>query len=175
MIHSKSPFKGVDKVIEYLGRYSYRVAISNARIKEITDSTVTFEYKDYRQNGALKLMTLTGEAFLHRFIQHILPAKFVRIRHYGFLAACNRGKLRSIQQQLNVPCSPLKREKKKWTQVCEEKWKEYNLCKCCKMAQMVTVEVFKPVRPPPSIIIRGPGSLSFNDKTSYPETTAWRD
>lgn len=155
VVYSKAPFKGVDKVIEYLGRYSYRVAISNARIKEVTGSDVTFEYKDYRQNGAHKLMTLTGEAFLHRFSQHILPAKFVRIRHYGFLSGSNRKKLRSIQQQLNVPCSPLKREKKKWTQVCEERWKEYNLCKCCGMAQMITVEVFKPGRSPPFVIVRG--------------------
>lgn len=152
VVYSKAPFKGADKVIEYLGRYSHRVAISNARIKGITESSVTFDYKDYRQNGAHKLMTLAGQEFLHRFSQHVLPPRFVRIRHYGFLAARNRKKIRSIQQQMEIPCSPMKREKKKWMQVCQEKWTEYNLCKHCGMAQMITVEVFRPIRPPPYVI-----------------------
>lgn len=152
VVYSKAPFKGVDKVIEYLGRYSHRVAISNSRIKDITENSVTFDYKDYRQKGSHKLMTLTGEEFLHRFSQHVLPPGFVRIRHYGFLAACNREKLRNIQRQMKIPCSPLKREKKKWMQVCQDKWIEYNLCKHCGRAQMITVETFRPVRPPPVLM-----------------------
>lgn len=158
VVYSKAPFKGVDKVIEYLGRYSHRVAISNARIKNVTEDSVTFDYKDYRQNGVHKLMTLTPEEFLHRLSRHILPPGFVRIRHYGFLAACNREKLRSVQSQMKVPCSPSKREKKKWRQVCPEKWTEYNLCKHCRKAQMVTVEVFRPVRPPPFVMQKSHGA-----------------
>lgn len=149
VVYSKAPIMGAEKVIEYLGRYSHRVAISNSRIKEVTDTSVTFDYKDYRQGGKHKLITLTGQEFLHRFSQHILPSGFVRIRHYGFLASCNREKLRNIQKQMNVPCSPVKREKKKWKEVCADKWEQYNLCPYCKSCQMVTVEVFGPTRPPP--------------------------
>lgn len=149
VVYSKAPIMGAEKVIEYLGRYSHRVAISNSRIKEITDTSVTFDYKDYRQGGKHKLTTLTGQEFLHRFSQHILPPRFVRIRHYGFLAGCNREKLRNIQKQMNVPCSPLKRERKNWKEVCVDKWEQYNLCPHCKAYQMVTIEVLRPTRPPP--------------------------
>lgn len=149
VVYSQAPMTGAEKVVEYLGRYSHRVAISNSRIKEVTDTSVTFDYKDYRQKGKHKLTTLTGEEFLHRFSQHILPAGFVRIRHYGFLASCNRGKLRNVQEQMNVPCSPVKRERKKWKEVCADKWEQYNLCPHCKACQMVTIEVFRPTRPPP--------------------------
>lgn len=149
VIYSKAPIMGAEKVIEYLGRYSHRVAISNSRIKQVTDTSVTFDYKDYRQGGRHKLMTLSGQEFLHRFSQHILPARFVRIRHYGFLASCNREKLKNIQKRMEPTCSPVKREKKKWKEICEDKREQYNLCPSCKACQMVTVEVLRPTRPPP--------------------------
>lgn len=149
VVYSKLPFCGVEKVVEYLGRYSHRVAISNNRIKKVTDTTVTFEYKDYREKGKHKLLELPGEEFLHQYSQHILPQGFVRIRHYGFLASRNREKLRNIQMQMGLPPSPLKRKKKKWTEVCKQNWEEYNLCKHCGMAQMVTVQIFVRIRSPP--------------------------
>lgn len=149
VVYSKAPFKGVERVIEYLGRYSHRAAISNARIKGITDTAVMFDYKDYRDGGKHKMMTLTGEEFVHRFSRHILPAGFVRIRHYGFLAACNRRKLTSIQIRMKVPPAPLKRKRAKWKELCQDKWREYNLCKHCGGAQMITIEVFRPARSPP--------------------------
>ena len=95
------------------------------------------------------MMTLTGEEFVHRFSRHILPAGFVRIRHYGFLAACNRRKLTSIQIRMKVPPAPLKRKRAKWKELCQDKWREYNLCKHCGGAQMITIEVFRPARSPP--------------------------
>ena len=151
VVYSKVPFKGVEKVIEYLGRYSHRTAISNARIKRVTDTSVMFDYKDYRDGGKHKMMTLTGEEFMHRFSRHILPAGFVRIRHYGFLAACNRRKLRSIQIRMKVPPAPLKRKRAKWKELCKDKWMEYNLCKHCGGAQMITIEVLGPSRSPPGV------------------------
>ena len=154
VVYSKAPFKGTDKVVEYLGRYSYRVAISNSRIKQITDRHVTFEYKDYKDNRKCKMMTLTGEEFLHRFSQHILPAGFVRIRHYGFLASSNREKLWKIQRVMKVPCSPIKGGKKKWTEVCAQKWEDYNICKSCAKAQMITIQTFHPTRAPPVLMRR---------------------
>lgn len=150
IVYSKSPFCGAGKVLEYLGRYSHRVAISNNRIKNVTDRTVTFDYKDYRAAGKHKERELTGEEFLHQYSLHILPHGFVRIRHYGFLAGCNREKLRNIQIQMDVTPSSMKRGKKIWTEVCKQNWEEYNLCKHCGKAQMVTVEVFARTRAPPN-------------------------
>ena len=85
------PPKGeTENVIEYIGRYSFRVAISNERIKNISDGKVTFEYKDYKDNGEMKMMTITAEEFIRRFLMHVLPSRFTKIRHYGLLS--NRGK-----------------------------------------------------------------------------------
>ena len=79
-----------ENVIEYIGRYSFRVAISNERIKDISNGKVTFEYKDYKDEGKIKLMTITAEEFIRRFLLHVLPNRFTKIRHFGLLS--NRGK-----------------------------------------------------------------------------------
>ncbi len=79
-----------ENVIEYIGRYSFRVAISNDRIKDISKGKVTFEYKDYKDNSKIKTMTITAEEFIRRFLMHVLPKRFTKIRHYGILS--NRGK-----------------------------------------------------------------------------------
>ena len=85
------PPKGkTENVIEYIGRYSFRVAISNERIKDISDGKVTFEYKDYKDNEKIKLMTISAEEFIRRFLLHVLPNHFTKIRHYGLLS--NRDK-----------------------------------------------------------------------------------
>ena len=81
------PPKGdAENVIEYIGRYSFRVAISNDRIKDISNGYVTFEYKDYKDNAKIKTMTITCEEFIRRFLLHVLPNKFTKIRHYGILS-----------------------------------------------------------------------------------------
>ena len=74
-----------ENVIEYIGRYAFRVAICNERIVEVTDDTVTFEYKDYKDGGKVKQTTITGEEFIRRFLLHVLPDRFMKIRHYGIL------------------------------------------------------------------------------------------
>lgn len=79
-----------ENVIEYIGRYAFRVAISNYRIKNITDNSVTFEYKDYKDNSKIKLMTLPGIEFIRRFLMHVLPKRFTKIKHYGLLANRNK-------------------------------------------------------------------------------------
>lgn len=79
-----------ENVIEYIGRYSFRVAISNERIKDISNGKVTFEYKDYKDEGKIKLMTITAEEFIRRFLLHVLPNRFTKIRHFGILS--NRSK-----------------------------------------------------------------------------------
>ena len=84
-----------ENVIEYVGRYSFKVAISNKRIKNIQNGLVTFEYKDYKDNDKIKEMTITAEEFIRRFLLHVLPNNFTKIKHYGLLS--NRNKKNNIR------------------------------------------------------------------------------
>jgi hypothetical protein len=90
VVYSQPPAAGAEVVLKYLARYVHRVAFSNSRVRAVTAETVTFAYKDYRQKGREKELTLSGEEFARRFVQHVLPRGFVRVRHYGLLA--NRGR-----------------------------------------------------------------------------------
>lgn len=108
-VYAKAPFGGPEQVLEYLGRYTHKVAISTHRIKEITNESITFSYKDYKDKNKQKLMTLSHEEFLRRFEQHILPKRFVKIRHGGFLSHQNKNeRLKSICEQLKIATPPLK-------------------------------------------------------------------
>jgi len=84
VVYAKQPFGGPKQVIEYIGRYSHKIAISNHRIKKVGDGKVTFTYKDYAAGGAKKLMTIEATEFLRRFCMHILPKRFVKIRQMDF-------------------------------------------------------------------------------------------
>ena len=89
VVYAKKPFGGPEKVFRYLGRYTHRVAISNHRIVQIAHGQVSFLYKDYKNDCCKKCMTLNGTEFLRRFLLHVLPHGFVRIRHYGIYAGPN--------------------------------------------------------------------------------------
>ena len=89
VVYAKKPFGGPQQVLDYLGRYTHRVAISNHRLTNVADGKVTFSYRDYRTEK-LRQMTLNAEEFIRRFLQHVLPPGFVRIRYFGFLAHRNR-------------------------------------------------------------------------------------
>ena len=86
MVYAKAPFGGPEQVLKYLARYTHRVAISNARLVSLDGDQVTFRYKDYADDRRSKQMTLAADEFLRRFLQHVLPSGFVKIRHYGLLA-----------------------------------------------------------------------------------------
>ncbi len=86
IVFSKATFKCADHVIKYLGRYTHRVAISDFRIKSTSNNEVSFSYHDNKDGGKQKIMTLSYDEFMRRFLLHILPHKFVKIRHYGFLS-----------------------------------------------------------------------------------------
>lgn len=102
VVYAKRPFGSPASVIEYLGRYTHKVAITNHRILAIGEGTVTFSYKDYKQGATVKTMTLTQDEFVRRFALHILPKGFVRIRHYGFLSSSwKKTKLPNLQSKLN--------------------------------------------------------------------------
>ena len=94
-------------MLEYLGRYTHRVAISNPRLLALEDGQVSFAWKDYR-DSANKVMTVSAEEFIRRFLQHSLPSGFQRIRYYGFLANCHRAaKLDLCRRLLSSPASEL--------------------------------------------------------------------
>jgi putative transposase/transposase-like zinc-binding protein len=90
VVYAKRPFGGPAQVLKYLARYSHRVAISNSRLLELRDGGVTFRYQDYADDHRHKTMTLDADEFLRRFVQHVLPSGFVKVRHYGLLANRHR-------------------------------------------------------------------------------------
>jgi hypothetical protein len=107
VVYAKPPFGGPAQVLAYLGRYTHRVAIANARLLNMTDDAVAFRWKDYRHHGKAKVMTLSPNEFIRRFLLHALPDGFHRIRHYGFLANGHRAaKLALCQTLLAVPPAP---------------------------------------------------------------------
>ena len=99
-MYAKPPFGGPQHVLHYLARYTHRVAISNHRIVAFADGRVTFRWKDYAHGSKQKLMTITAEEFLRRFLLHVLPHGFVRIRFFGFLASRRRKFLLPLCHQL---------------------------------------------------------------------------
>jgi hypothetical protein len=100
VVYSKRPFGGPEQVLKYLARYTHRVAISNSRLESLDDGRVTFRLKDYADGARTKRLTLDAEEFLRRFVQHVLPRGFVKIRHYGLLANGQRAARLSVCRRL---------------------------------------------------------------------------
>lgn len=104
VVYAKAPFAGPEQVLDYVGRYTHRVAISNHRLLDIEDGHVTFRWKDYRDGDTHKTMTLTAAEFIRRFLLHVLPSGFHRIRYYGFLGNRHRKeKLAQCRRLLQMP------------------------------------------------------------------------
>jgi hypothetical protein len=147
VIYLKQPFGGPEQVVEYLGRYSHKIAISNHRLKSIADNKIVFSYKDYKDGSKTKLMTLESEEFLRRFCMHILPSRFMKIRHYGFLS--NRGKQKlkiHLMTKGKIPTAPIKLNYK---QVCKQLLNfDVDECPVCKKGQMIRLFNFSANAPP---------------------------
>jgi hypothetical protein len=142
VVYAKRPFGGPRQVIEYLGRYTHKVAISNNRIREVTADRVIFRYKDYRQGGKNGELSLHPREFIRRFSQHILPKRFVRIRHYGILSSTwKRGKLQALQKQAGMVITPRPADVKT----------HLHRCPCCKEGRLVTILHFSGERGPPML------------------------
>lgn len=147
VVYAKQPFLGPQQVIEYLGRYTHRIAISNHRIKNVDNKTVTFAYKDYRDAAKQKSMTLQGDEFLRRFCLHVLPPGFRKIRHFGLLASRAKPKLKMQQMKMGIPI--VKKEKMIWQQVLMHALNyDVDACPACKNGRMQTLLFFKPNAPP---------------------------
>jgi hypothetical protein len=108
VVYAKRPFAGADAVLAYLSRYTHRVAISNSRLASLDERGVIFRWKDYRDKGSTrhKTMTLDADEFMRRFLLHVLPARFHRIRHYGLLSNGNCKSTNPRVRQLLLPPPP---------------------------------------------------------------------
>lgn len=148
VVYAKSPVSGAESTLEYLSRYAYRVAIGDRRILAVDDAGVTFEYKDYRDGGRNKPMTLSGEEFVRRYAMHILPYRLVHIRHYGILAPGNREVLAALQKALGAVPVQLHRGHKRWKDIAAARGLVMGLCPHCKVGFLVIVSVIPHIRSP---------------------------
>ena len=146
VVYAKRPFCLPAHVVEYLGRYTHKVAISNSRLISYENQKVRFFYKDYRHGGDKKEMELDDTEFIRRFALHILPAGFVRIRHYGILSSTAKRKA--------IPCIRAQFPEMETGFIDLRKIKSFDsrICPCCGKPTMVTTQTVPPVRGPPKII-----------------------
>jgi len=143
VVDAREPFAGPRQVLRYLSRYTHRVAISNRRLIAADDNGVTFRYKDYRSDGPAryKTMTLAADEFIRRFLIHVLPKGFHRIRHYGLLASGNRAaNIARARQLLGMP-SPAKQPEPSAANATDEQRVLPRPCPCCG-GRMLIIETF---------------------------------
>jgi hypothetical protein len=138
IVYAKKPFAGPEQVLDYLGRYTHRIAISNHRIKAIDNGEVILTYKD-RQNKTIRKMTLSGMEFIRRFLLHVLPDRFMKIRYYGFLANICKRKSVLLIRRLIGKAMAVKNFVKETIQekVLRLTGKDILLCPHCKQGRMV--------------------------------------
>ncbi len=158
VVYAKPPFAGPQQVVDYVGRYTHRVAISNHRLVEIEeDGQVKFQWRDYRDHNQQKTMTLSAEEFIRRFLLHVLPRGFHRIRYYGFLGnRYRKEKLEHCRQLLNMtppnqsPSQPQPREdyRDRYERLTGHSLRE---CPVCHRGRMIVVKLLPGVRSPPAI------------------------
>ena len=149
VVYAKEPFGGPKQVLDYLGRYTHRVAISNNRIVRVEDGQVTFWWRDYRDGDRVKQMTLDASEFIRRFLLHILPSGFFKIRYYGTLSSRNhQTKLKRCKEIFGI----IEDQKGQATQSVT--WEELlfeltgidpRICPRCKKGRMIRKEVLRPV------------------------------
>ena len=140
VVYAKRPFGGPTQVLQYLGRYTHRIAISNARLVSLVDGVVQFRWKDYADHGRTKLMALEVEEFLRRFLLHVLPRGFVRIRHFGVLANRQRRATIARARHLLGAATPIpSSEDSPAVDVARTR------CPLCHQGHWQVVEIFRPV------------------------------
>jgi hypothetical protein len=146
VVYAKAPFAGPEAVLAYLSRYTHRVAIANSRLIRLDESGVTFRYKDYRRDGTdrRQVMTLSAHEFIRRFLLHVLPRGFHRIRHYGLLAGSARKASLALARELLNVAAPSDDDTTKEPDDFRPP------CPCCG-GRMIVIEVFERWRQP-----RGP-------------------
>ncbi len=148
VVYAKPPFAGPEQVLGYLGRYTHRVAIANSRLIELAGGQVSFTWKDYRQQGRTKVMTLPADEFIRRFLQHTVPDGFHRIRHIGFLANRHRTAKLALCRDLLAAPPPDQLPPRRWQDRLRElTGQPIDVCPECG-GQMLPCGILQP-RPPP--------------------------
>jgi hypothetical protein len=158
VVYAKAPFAGPEAVLAYLSRYTHRVAISNSRLIAFDESGVTFRYKDYRRDGVdrQQVMTLGPDEFIRRFLLHVLPRGFHRIRHYGLLAGGSRKASLALARELLDVAAPSDPGDP------DEPEDFRPPCPCCG-GRMIVIEVFERWRQP-----RGPPDPTPTNREEWP-------
>jgi len=155
VVYAKEPFAGPEQVLEYVGRYTHRVAISNNRLLDITDGMVRFLWRDYRDHNRQKVMTVSADEFIRRFLLHVLPEGFHRIRYYGLLGSRHRAqKLARCRELLGMPSpEPSDRQSERDYRDHYEQLTGVSLkqCPACHQGQMTIIETFDRITTPPPI------------------------
>lgn len=147
VVYAKQPFGGPKQVIEYLGRYSHKIAISNHRLITDNNGLISFSYKDYAHGSVKKVMQLSAHEFLRRFCLHILPARFMKIRHYGILASRVKPQLKIQQMKMGIIIRP--KVKRDWKEITKTKLHfDVEACPCCKTGKMIRIATFQAHAPP---------------------------
>ena len=147
VVYAKRPFAGPQQVLDYVGRYTHRVAISNHRLLDAENGQVRFRWKDYRDGDCMKTMTLAADEFIRRFLLHVLPAGFHRIRYYGFLASRYRSeKLTQCRRLLGMHSAGMAQEPVPPNQDYRERYEELTgrslrVCPHCRKSNMIVVAI----------------------------------
>jgi hypothetical protein len=161
-VYAKPPFGGPEKVLDYLGRYTHRIAISNNRLMRVEDGKVTFSWRNYQQGNKVQTMTLEAEEFIRRFLLHVLPSGFMRIRYFGFLSNRHRTeKLKRCRKLLHVHQTTVRSTIVDWKQRYESlTGKPVDLCPFCNKGHLITIQNLLPLRFP---FTRPPPLTEIND------------
>jgi hypothetical protein len=160
VVFAKRPFGGAGQVIEYLGRYTHKIAISNHRIQSVENGEVVFSYKDYGDGGKVKTMTLSASEVLRRFCLHILPKGFRKIRHFGLLSSRNKKKFRELQAKM-APA-----ELKNDAIIYINSGFRAKSCPCCGKGEMHVILNFVANAPPSLTMINALGNKKIERNTS---------
>lgn len=152
VVYAKRPFLTPKTVVEYLGRYTHKIAISNHRFLSLENQSVTFKYKNYKTGAFNQTLTLSDHEFLRRFSLHILPKGFTRMRHYGILSSRNKTiQINLVRAHFNL--KPWSKVAISWEEIAKEKWDiTPDTCKKCG-GKMEVVAVILPMRGPPNTIL----------------------
>jgi hypothetical protein len=157
VVYAKRPFGGPAQVLQYLGQYTHRVAISNHRLLKLEAGQVVFNYRDYRDHNLVKQMSLPAHEFIRRFLLHILPDGFQRIRHFGFLSSrCKAEKLPLCSNSLGLLAGSQSQSQSKqprdWKSRCEQlTGLSVDACPVCRQGRMQKIEILNPLRSFPII------------------------
>lgn len=151
VVYSKPSMAGPQQVLRYLGRYTHRIAIGNERIVSMAEGHVSFRYRDRRHGSKACLLTVTGSEFARRFLLHVLPKRFVRLRHYGLFANAHRSaRIAEVRLRLGAPVAaqPLKAPAESWQELYRRiTGREPDRCPACARGTLRIVATFAPTRP----------------------------